>query len=66
MKNNSQKSTGNNELQPLIGFPEIISVIESDSSAEILMVALGQNLKKLVRQCPSGYFSPTTVYMITI
>jgi len=30
------------------------------------MEALGTNLKKLSKQCPNKYFSPTTVYMITI
>ena len=50
----------------LVGFPEMISYIEGSKSAEILMEALGPNLRKLLKQCPGNVFSKTTVYMITI
>lgn len=49
-----------------IGFPEMISKIESKETAELLMEALGPNLRKLLAQCPGRLFSRTTVYMITI
>ena len=48
------------------GFPSPISFLEGPKSAEILMEALGPNLRKLVRECPNQKFSKTTVYMITI
>jgi hypothetical protein len=36
----------------LTGFPIIISKMESSDQAEILMEALGPNLRKLSDQCP--------------
>mmetsp|Transcript_13148 Transcript_13148/g.20443 ORF Transcript_13148/g.20443 Transcript_13148/m.20443 type:complete len:121 (+) Transcript_13148:210-572(+) len=48
------------------GFPEMVSKIEGKDTAEILMKALGPNLRKLLKDCPGHYFSQTTVYMITI
>jgi len=50
----------------IVGFPDMISNIEGQLSAEILMEALGPNLRKLLKQCPGYKFSNTTVYMITI
>ena len=50
----------------VVGFPDMISHIEGQQSAEILMEALGPNLRKLLKQCPSNVFSKTTVYMIII
>lgn len=44
----------------------MISYEESPNSAEILMEALGPNLRKLLKQCPGNEFCKTTVYMITI
>jgi hypothetical protein len=49
-----------------VGFPEMISKIESKDTSELLMEALGPNLRKLLAQCPGKIFSKTTVYMITI
>ena len=34
------------------GFPSIVSKLENNRKAEILMEALGPNLRKLVKQCP--------------
>ena len=50
----------------MVGFPEMISNIEGPQTAEILMEALGPNLRKLLKQCPGNVFTKTTVYMITI
>jgi hypothetical protein len=44
----------------------MISKIEGPNTSEILMEALGPNLRKLLKQSPNNYFSKTTVYMITI
>lgn len=44
----------------------MISHLEGQKSAEILMEALGPNLRKLLKQCPGNIFTKTTVYMITI
>jgi serine/threonine protein kinase len=49
-----------------VGFPEMISHIEGGKTAEILMEALGPNLRKLLKQCPGNIFTKTTVYMIII
>ena len=54
------------QLEPLVGFPDMISHLEGQKSAEILMEALGPNLRKLLKQCPGNIFTKTTVYMITI
>lgn len=48
------------------GFPEVVSKIETNKQAEILMEALGPNLRKLIKQCPGKQFSKISVYMITI
>ena len=48
------------------GFPEIVSKKDNNKRAEILMQALGPNLRKLVKQCPGKKFSKTTVFMITL
>ena len=48
------------------GFPEIISKKDNNKRAEILMSALGPNLRKLVKQCPGRKFSKTTTFMITL
>lgn len=48
------------------GFPEVVSRLHNYTQAEILMEALGSNLRKLLKQCPGKCFSSTTVYMITI
>ena len=53
-------------LKKCIGYPEMISKIESKETAELLMEALGPNLRKLLAQCPGKLFSKTTVYMLTI
>jgi hypothetical protein len=41
--NQAQKSND------VIGFPKIVSKMESEDQAEILMIALGPSLKKLVK-----------------
>lgn len=54
------------EHEDLPGFPRVISTKESSTSAELLMEALGPNIRKLLKQCPTGFFSKTTTYIITI
>ena len=54
------------DSQEVKGFPEIVSKKDNNKRAEILMQALGPNLRKLVKQCPGKKFSKTTVYMITL
>ena len=49
-----------------VGFPQIVSKMESEDQAEILMVALGPSLKKLVKQCPGETLSLQSVYKLTI
>ena len=49
-----------------IGFPGLMSSIQSEETAEILMEALGPHLRKILKECPGGVFSKPTVYMITI
>lgn len=39
----------NGQLEPLVGFPEMISHIKGGKTAEILMEALGPNLRKLLK-----------------
>ena len=63
---NSPESSKLSRTNQLIGYPEIVSKKEYDQQAELLMLALGSNLKKLSKECPGGAFSKTTVYMITI
>jgi hypothetical protein len=58
-----------NNLDPdenVWGFPVMISNIDGEKSSEILMEALGPNLRKLLKQSPNNVFSKTTVLMITI
>lgn len=54
------------DTQEVKGFPDIVSKKDNNKRAEILMQALGPNLRKLVKQCPGKKFSKTTVYMITL
>jgi hypothetical protein len=44
----------------------MVSNLEGDKTSEILMEALGPNLRKLLKQCPNNVFTKTTVLMITI
>ena len=55
-----------NNSEDFIGFPKYVSSLQGTESAEILMEALGPNLKKYLRECPGGVFSKTTVYKIII
>mgnify|MGYP006893281187 CR=1 FL=1 len=48
------------------GFPKFISSLRGPNSAEILMEALGPNLRKLLKECPGGVFSKATVFKIII
>ena len=50
----------------ITGFPQIISKMESENQAEILMEALGPSLKKLVKQCPAEGLSLHSIYNLTI
>lgn len=43
---------GDNQADEVSGFPTIVSKLENNRKAEILMEALGPNLRKLVKQCP--------------
>lgn len=49
-----------------IGFPKIISEKCNSEQTEILMEALGPNLKSVVRIAPTGQLSLRSVFMITI
>jgi hypothetical protein len=40
--------------------------MESQDQAEILMMALGPSLKKLVKQCPGETLSHQSIFMLTI
>jgi hypothetical protein len=44
----------------------MVSNIDGEKTSEILMEALGPNLRKLLKQSPNNVFSKTTVLMITI
>jgi hypothetical protein len=57
---------GNPGEEEFMGFPKMISNLQGASQAEILMEALGPNLRKLLKQCPGKVFSKTSIYMITI
>ena len=50
----------------VIGFPEMISNIEGQKQAEILLEKQGSNLRKMLKQLPGKAFSKKTVYMMTI
>lgn len=49
-----------------LGFPKCVSSIVGTKSAEILMEALGPNLRKYLRECPGGVFSKPTILKIII
>ena len=44
-----KRTKSNTNLEPLVGFPDMISHLEGQKSAEILMEALGPNLRKLLK-----------------
>jgi hypothetical protein len=48
------------------GFPTLISSLEGQNQSEILMEALGPNLRKLLKESPNQHFSKMTIFMITI
>lgn len=54
------------KIEDFGGFPALVSNLENHNQAEILMEALGPNLRKLLKQCPGKVFSKTSIYMITI
>lgn len=55
-----------NEIPDLVGFPNLVSNIESEKQSEILMGALGPNLNNLVKQCPGEKLSLQSIYKLTI
>ena len=55
-----------NPYNSQLGFPDVISIMCSQEQQEILMKALGPNLRTLTKQIPNNEFSKTTVYKITI
>ena len=48
------------------GFPMVHSIKQNNKQAEILMEAIGPNLKKLKYQCPTKNFSKATALAIGI
>ncbi len=48
------------------GFPEILSAREGPQHCEILMEALGSDLKALSEERPAKYFSPKTCFLIGV
>ena len=54
------------QSEKFIGYPKLLSALRGPNSAEILMEALGANLRKLLKELPGGVFSKPTVYKITI
>ena len=50
----------------LIGFPQLVSFAQNTKQAEILMKALGPNLRTLLKQSPGGVFSKNSAYKITL
>jgi len=50
------------DSEKFVGFPALISSIQGPDSAEILMEALGPNIRKLLKQCPGAVFSKPSVY----
>ena len=46
------------------GFPKLLSYKEVPESAEIILNALGPNLRTLMKQCPYGKFSPPTCFKL--
>ena len=59
-------SKHNNDCDEFMGFPKVVSKLETQNKAEILMEALGPSLKKLLKQCPNKSFSKMTAFVITI
>lgn len=49
-----------------LGFPLLISIMEGQTHAELLMEALGANLKSLHCQTANQQFTPATVLKIGI
>ena len=56
------KERGNREP----GFPRLLSFKEGLESAEIIMSALGPNIRTLVRKCPNSNFSAPTCFLIVM
>ena len=48
------------------GFPELISSTESDDHAEMLIEALGFNLRQVMLEMPTSNFSRPTCYKIML
>ena len=46
------------------GFPQLLSLKKGFEQAEIILKALGPNIKTLMRQCPKGKFSPPTCFLL--
>lgn len=61
-----RKAIGDPDAEIYQGFPLMESNIKGEETAEILMEALGPNLRKLLRQCPQQTFSKPSVYQIII
>ena len=60
---------GLEEYRPFVslkGFPKVISLKESNVTFEILMEALGMNLKKILKQSPTKQLSEYTIYNLTL
>ena len=49
-----------------LGFPLLISVMESDKTNEMLIDALGPNLRSLQKQCPNRRFNRATIFKMII
>ena len=47
-----------------IGFPVLVSHMEGPNSSEIILEALGPNIRTLLGQCPNGSFSNLTCYKL--
>jgi serine/threonine protein kinase len=48
------------------GFPELISFKESDDHAEMLLEALGFNLRQVILELPTSNFSKASCYKIML
>jgi hypothetical protein len=48
------------------GFPKLVSVKESERNNEILLQALGPNLRSLQKQCPNRRFNRATIFKMVI
>ena len=46
------------------GFPKLLSFQQGENSSEIILEALGPNLKTLMSQCPNKRFSAPTCYKL--